>query len=215
MIDLNDPNARNFFAAIIALFDCRVVVEIGVATGSTTPTLCRATKGKVYGYDLWDQHGQNKQFAAMGSMEQVRSMLHDQEFLDNFELHQVDTATDAFMGVLPDDIDFAFIDGDHSYDGAKNDFEKIYPRLADRCVIIFHDTLQIDGSRELMLDLERQHGDEFQFVNLPQNYMGTDYGMTMLVRNFGNHPIGEICGSLSTPEYIYRREAERFPGRIR
>jgi predicted O-methyltransferase YrrM len=214
MIDLNDPNARNFFAALIALFDCRVVVEIGVATGSTTPTLCRATKGKVYGYDIWDQHGQNKQFAAMGSLEDVTRVLYH-EGLDNFELHQVDTTTDAFDALLPDNIDFAFIDGDHSYEGARNDFGKIYPKLADRCVVVFHDTLQIDGSRELMLDLERWNDSEFQFVNLPQNYMGTDYGMTLLVRNLGNHPIGEICGSPSEPEYIYRREAMRFGGRTR
>jgi len=209
-VDLNDPNARELFAALIKLFDCRVVVEIGVAAGSTTPTLCHATKGKVYGYDAWAQHGQWGQFQPIGTKIAVETLLASQG-LTNFELHQVDTTTEAFENVLPKNIDFAFIDGDHSYPGALNDFTKIYPYLAKRCVIIFHDTLQIDGSRELMLFLETQYP-EFQFVNLPQIYTGVDYGMTMAVRNLGEHPVGEICGSPSHPNAIYRRECERFGG---
>ena len=38
-------------------------------------------------------------------------------------------------------IDFAFIDGDHSYEGVKLDWEVLSPRMTEFGVVVFHDTL--------------------------------------------------------------------------
>jgi predicted O-methyltransferase YrrM len=37
--------------------------------------------------------------------------------------------------------DLAFIDGDHSYDGVKTDFENLMPHLTHGAVILFHDAV--------------------------------------------------------------------------
>jgi predicted O-methyltransferase YrrM len=37
--------------------------------------------------------------------------------------------------------DLAFIDGDHSYEGVKNDFENLMPNLTHNAIILFHDAV--------------------------------------------------------------------------
>lgn len=39
---------------------------------------------------------------------------------------------------------FAFIDGDHSYEGAKADFQNIVPYLPEGCAVVFHDIVISD-----------------------------------------------------------------------
>lgn len=45
------------------------------------------------------------------------------------------------VGDLPERIDFAFIDGDHSFEGVKTDWDTIRPRLSPWAVVVFHDAL--------------------------------------------------------------------------
>jgi predicted O-methyltransferase YrrM len=42
---------------------------------------------------------------------------------------------------LPEHVDFAFIDGDHSFHGVKTDWEVLQPRLAPWSIVVFHDSL--------------------------------------------------------------------------
>ena len=66
------------------------------------------------GFDLWDNHGINGQFAQMGSAEEVQK-LHD--IGDNFALVKINTQTeqqrfrDELAHRFTNGIDFAFIDG--------------------------------------------------------------------------------------------------------
>jgi len=45
-------------------------------------------------------------------------------------------------------LDFIFIDGDHSYEGVKKDFEMYSPLVKKRGIIAFHDIVNEDPSRE-------------------------------------------------------------------
>ncbi len=54
--------------------------------------------------------------------------------------------------------DLAFIDGDHSYEGVKGDFENLAPHLAAEAVILFHDAVSgaygtCDGVRKFTEEL--------------------------------------------------------------
>ena len=49
--------------------------------------------------------------------------------------------TSEAVADLPTRIDFAFIDGDHSFEGVKTDWEIVKSRLSPWAVVVFHDTL--------------------------------------------------------------------------
>lgn len=62
------------------------------------------------------------------------------------DTHQQETL-DRVMEVLGQrKFDFAFIDGDHSYEGVKRDFEMYSPLVNEGGIVAFHDTIQ-NGSR--------------------------------------------------------------------
>lgn len=46
---------------------------------------------------------------------------------------------------IPDNIDFVFIDGDHSYEGVKRDFQDYSKKLSDEGVIALHDARIFEG----------------------------------------------------------------------
>src|SRR3989344_3407843 len=50
-------------------------------------------------------------------------------------------------------VGFIFIDGDHTYNAVKTDFEKWYPRVIDGGIIAFHDSIKYDGPRRLLSEI--------------------------------------------------------------
>ena len=112
-------------------------------------------------------------------------------------------------------IDFAFIDACHSYVGIKNDFDIIYPLLnQDQGIIIFDDTLMIDGCREFMLHLRTRYFDgTFDIIDFPFGCDKRKTGLSLLVKRgypLSKRPIDQICGSLSEPRDIEDAEKKWF-----
>lgn len=58
-------------------------------------------------------------------------------------------ALEQISKFFPDGIDFLFIDGDHSYDGVKQDFQNYSPLVKKGGIIAFHDIIE---------DYERRYG---------------------------------------------------------
>jgi cephalosporin hydroxylase len=50
------------------------------------------------------------------------------------------------------DIDFLFIDGDHTYEGVKDDFERYSPFVSDGGLIAFHDIVDIEHDPDCEVD---------------------------------------------------------------
>lgn len=174
--------------SLIELNQCKVIIEVGVSSATTTNYLChgaRKTGGFVWGYDIWDVHGLQKQYAngwtAEGCTDYLRSQGHN-----NFELTKIDSATPEWHELMPAKhpvIDLAFIDGCHSYQGVKNDFDVIYPLMAPEGIIAFHDTLRIDGCREFAIDLRTIFNDgTFDIVEFPFGNGDRRVGITLLVK---------------------------------
>lgn len=204
---------------VVTFNRCKVCVEIGVLGGKTTHELCVATKkigGKVFGFDAWGIHGLQKQFKNSNTKKLVESMLKGRGH-NNFLLTQINTMQPDFPSVLAKlcpTIDFAFIDGCHSYFGIKTDFDAVYPLLSSAGIVAFHDTLRIDGCREFILDLRTKYNDgTFDVIDFPWGLDSRRNGVSLLVkRSFPvlDLTLDEVCGSLSTPEEIYKREKEWF-----
>ena len=119
-----------------------VCVEIGSAHGYSTCLISLALHQNLKGH-LWavDPHQVNhwSDDNPDGTLESLRRNLWRVGVHHRVDIVQKNTA-DA-IDDLPKTIDFAFIDGDHSYEGVKQDWEIISPRMSPFGVVVFHDTL--------------------------------------------------------------------------
>ena len=213
--------------SLVYLNQAKVIVEVGVAEAKTTDWLCRGAKlrgGQVYGYDLWDTHGLMNQFEHWSSKEKCEEYLRGKGHT-NFELTKINSRTPEFAELIKIKhpvIDLAFIDGCHSYDGIKNDFDAIYPQLSECGVIVFHDTLRIDGCREFMIDLRTKFFDgTFDLITFPWgsmfysdgNVSNRRTGISVLAkRSFAtlDLPIDEQCNLDEHFNDIYVKEEEWY-----
>ena len=211
-----------FLERLVEFTQRKTIVEVGVAYGSTTVHLAlaaRKTGGKVFGFDCWSVHGLQNQFHAFSSRAEVDYKLKTAG-IDNVELFEVDTKSSTFKELLSQHcpvIDFAFIDGCHSYKGVSNDYEAIRPHLADDAIVAFHDTQRIDGIREFVLDLRTKFNDgTFDYIDLP--YGGSRRaGLGVMLRRKYPNPleIDEVCGAPSTPAEIVSRENAWYQAQLR
>lgn len=209
-----DTVGRTLLQCLAHMIKAQTVVEIGVQRGQTTLRLCEATQGfgKVFGFDIWSRHGEYDQFPQIGSKEEVEALLLTAGY-SNFELTKVDSKHPGFPALLAEkcpNIDFAFIDGCHSYNGVLNDFKAVYPLLSNKGIIAFHDTFTIDGSRAFALGLRNKFYDgTFDVWDLP--FTTPQGGVTFLVKRYTHSTgtgISELCGSPLGPEEIYQAEQE-------
>jgi hypothetical protein len=218
--------------SLVYLNQAQVIVEVGVAEAKSTDWLCRGAKlrgGKVYGYDLWDTHGLNNQFEHWSSKEKCEAYLQSKGHT-NFELTKINSRTPEFAELIKTkhpSIDLAYIDGCHSYDGIKNDFDVIYPLLSESGVIVFHDTLKIDGCREFMIDLRTKFFDgTFDLITFPWgsmfysdgNVVNRRTGISVLAkRSFAtlDLPIDEQCNLDEHFNDIYVIEEEWYEAELK
>ncbi len=218
--------------SLVYLNQAQVIVEVGVAEAKSTDWLCRGAKlrgGKVYGYDLWDTHGLNNQFEHWSSKEKCETYLQSKGHT-NFELTKINSRTPEFAELIKTkhpSIDLAYIDGCHSYDGIKNDFDIIYPLLSECGVIVFHDTLKIDGCREFMIDLRTKLWDgTYDLITFPWgsmfysdgNVVNRRTGISVLTkRSFAtlDLPIDEQCNLDEHFNDIYVKEEEWYDAELK
>ena len=218
--------------SLVYLNQAQVIVEVGVAEAKSTDWLCRGAKlrgGKVYGYDLWDTHGLNNQFEHWSSKEKCETYLQSKGHT-NFELTKINSRTPEFAELIKTkhpSIDLAYIDGCHSYDGIKNDFDIIYPLLSECGVIVFHDTLKIDGCREFMIDLRTKLWDgTYDLITFPWgsmfysdgNVVNRRTGISILTkRSFAtlDLPIDEQCNLDEHFNDIYVKEEEWYDAELK
>jgi predicted O-methyltransferase YrrM len=213
---------HSFLGAYVKFINARTVVEIGVQHGDCTTFLLDAVTtngGKYYGYDIWEPIG------AYGidniNIDDVRHRLIMDGYSSNFyKLTKINTHSEEFKDVLKSDtegvIDFAFIDGDHSYDGVKTDFQTVYPMLSEEGSIAFHDTYSHAGCRKFVLDLYEKYNDgTFDIINLPYGGGHARFGLSILVKRSyplyksGITNVSHEFGKLSAEE-VYDAEHNWF-----
>lgn len=123
------------------------VVEIGSWQGRSTIFLASAVRdsgnGRLYAIDHFKGNvGKEDFYRVEGSLENL-----DEKFLKNVAtfglsdyVRLLDMPSAEAAEALGDiSIRFLFIDGDHTYDGVKNDIELFFPRLTEGAIVVFDD----------------------------------------------------------------------------
>lgn len=138
-----------------------VIVELGSYLGRSTRALADNTLGKVYAVDDWMGADAGKYTRPLSGDQSIQMF---EEFRVNVrDLIDAGIVVPIWIGreeagILEVEPDMVFVDGDHSYEGAKRDIETWWPRLKDGGLLCGHDA----GHPPLMQALREMFGGSHQ-----------------------------------------------------
>jgi hypothetical protein len=131
-----------FAMHLVDLLRPQTVVELGVHFGVSYCAFCQAIQAlgleaRCAGIDTWT--GDEQSFLYGPEVLEGLIAHHDPLYGSFSRLYQT-TFDDARALFAPATIDLLHIDGCHTYDAVKHDFEAWLPRMSDRGVVVLHDT---------------------------------------------------------------------------
>jgi len=130
-----------FAYEVVGRLKPRVLVELGTYSGSSFAAFCQAAvasgaPARCYGVDLWegDVH--------MGAFDET--LYNDIHAYVSSTFPGVATLVrksfdDAVKDFSDGTIDLLHIDGTHTFEAVRNDFETWLPKMSERGVVLFHD----------------------------------------------------------------------------
>ena len=120
----------------------KVAVEIGSARGKSACYVGQALKengsGKLFAIDPHTRTDWNDE-DSVDTLDEMRRNIRSLKLEKRVEIIRETSERAAARWMLP--IDMLFIDGDHSYEGVKRDWELFSPHVSAFGVVIFHDTI--------------------------------------------------------------------------
>ncbi|MBI5885212.1 MAG: class I SAM-dependent methyltransferase [Deltaproteobacteria bacterium] len=131
-----------FAFLVMDILKPRVFVELGVHKGDSYLAFCQAVKNfgidaKCHGVDTWK--GEEHAGFYDESVYNQLTAYHDPLYGNISTLLKM-TFDEALAKFADKSIDLLHIDGLHSYQAVKHDFEAWLPKMSDSGVILFHDT---------------------------------------------------------------------------
>jgi GT2 family glycosyltransferase len=160
-----------YFAAwIIRTLKPRVFVELGTHSGNSYFSFCQAVKQfdletKCYSVDTWQG---DEQAGFYG--EEIFTRLNDYNTLHYSDLSRLLRMTfDEAVELFEDkSINLLHIDGLHTYEAVRHDFEMWLPKLALGAIVLFHDTnvyTQGFGVWKFWSELKERYPLNFEFLH--------------------------------------------------
>ncbi len=120
----------------------RILVELGTHNGVSYAAFCEALArfggdSRAYAVDTWqgDEHAGHYGDEVYWDLRRF----HDERFAGFSELLRC-TFEDALPYFADGSVDLLHIDGFHTYEAVRGDFEAWRPKLSDQAVVLFHDT---------------------------------------------------------------------------
>ncbi len=150
-----DDASASLLYSIVRLIRPEIAIEIGTAEGNSCLAIGQALednkRGILYTMDPLDR-------------ELVKIAIKKSK-LNRRINYIVDYSTNILPKLNLPKIDFAFIDGDHSYEGVLKDFELITDLIPKGGVIAYHDTILFDGPKKVVKHMA--DSGKYEVVTLP------------------------------------------------
>jgi len=173
-ISLQAPNSwcghLPFAAWLVQQFKPRLLVELGSHTGNSYFSFCQAvnqhnTGTECYAVDTW----QGDEHAGYYGDEVYRLVNeHNQLHYAGFSKLLRMTFDEALSHIADGSVDLLHIDGLHTYEAVRHDFETWLPKLAPGAVVLFHDTMVRElgfGVWKLWAELQDKYPANLEFTH--------------------------------------------------
>ena len=127
---------------LVDLVRPRLLVELGTLCGNSYNAFCQAVDSldlatRCFAVDTWKGDHQSGHYPEQ-YFESLRA--HQESRYGRFSTLLKMTFDEAVSRFEPNSIDLLHIDGLHTYEAVRHDFETWRPKLSDRAVVLFHDT---------------------------------------------------------------------------
>jgi predicted O-methyltransferase YrrM len=174
----------------------RVAVEIGSARGKSACFVGKALKengfGKLFAIDPHTRTNWNDE-NSVDTLDEMRRNIKALKLEHQVEIIRDVSANAAARWMLP--IDMIFIDGDHSYEGVKKDWELFMPFVTQFGVVVFHDTIW-----ELKPDSPYSRADmgvpafveELREQGYPVTTLDKDFGVSLVQPTLNGVPLRAV-----------------------
>jgi predicted O-methyltransferase YrrM len=168
---LQKPVELSAFIEFIRGLELKTVVEIGTARGGVFYVLCQlaSAAAKLLSIDL--PGGEFGGGYMIEDQKRFRSFAKGKQklYFLRFDSHKLSTLNRVKQDLNGDKIDLLFIDGDHTYEGVKADFDMYSPLVRNGGLIAFHDicfhpahpTCKVD---QLWAELKSQY-EHWEFID--------------------------------------------------
>ena len=123
-----------------------IVVEIGSYIGASSLMIGLGLKNKckLYCIDTWQNDAMTE-----GNWDTFKEFMNNTKLLKN-KIKPIKATSNDAVTEITEAVDFIFIDGDHSYEGVKTDFDLWFPKLKKGGLIVFHDWEWAEGVKRVI-----------------------------------------------------------------
>jgi DNA-dependent RNA polymerase auxiliary subunit epsilon len=149
-----------------------VGLEMGVRSGYNARTILNNLNiKKLYLVDPYIQYEEYTDKLPLNAEEEAKSILLTEQYKDKIQF--IKQFSDKAVEYVPNDLDFVYIDGNHSYKYVKDDIRIWYPKVKIGGVLAGHDFPNYIGVRDAVLE----------FTSKNKMYLHTETGDWWIIKD--------------------------------